>query len=339
MRLVVERKDDLVVVEDGLYSREFKTVDDALSFIREKFMSDDCEHKHWYIRFPLSRLLDFAKFIYDNGLRGKPFSEAAARYFKQRGLSSSNVRALMPTLTDLGLVRNGEIGEELMELGMMISKGRLMEAATLLGRAAARNCVLRDMMQLPIDEAAAKHGLSRRDEIEYTRQLMEFIRSSGLTACGRFVDQFFYNSCEGFDISNHCIPSLLLRLMQYLISIGKPQELREIVNPPELYSVASVKDGYIYVSRRDGDIPVMRVMGDFKVFESSAFVPSVRNWLADMEPAVLRSLKEEAPHVAVLLPFLVNVNGCHQRKILLGIYSGDGSVAVKIHDLKDLWNP
>lgn len=336
---MVERKDDLVVVEDGLYSREFKTVDDALSFIRERIVNDDCEHKHWYIRFPLSRLLDFAKFIHDNGLRGKPFSEAAAHYFKQRGLSSSNVRALMPTLTDLGLVRNGEIGEELMELGMMISKGRLMEAATLLGRAAARNCVLRDMMQLPIDEAAAKHGLSRRDEVEYTRQLIEFIKSSGLTACGRFVDQFFYNSCEGFDISSHCIPSLLLRLMQYLISIGKPQELREIVNPPELYSVASVKDGYIYVSRRDGDIPVMRVMGDFKVFESSTFVPSVRNWLADMEPAVLRSLKEETPHVAVLLPFLVNANGCHQRKILLGIYSGDGSVAVKIHDLKDLWNP
>lgn len=336
MRLIIERKGDLILVEDGLISKEFKAMEDALAFIRSRLAEEQCEFRNWYIRFPLSRLLDFAKYAYESGASpGHPYNAIASNYFRERGLSKSNVRALMPTLTGLGMIRGGEINEELIELGSLISRGYLTEAAALLGKAASRNCVLRELMGGPIEGLALKFGLTRRDEVEYTRQLVEFIQSNGLTACGRFVDQFFSESCEGFDISLNCVPSLLLRLMQYLISIGKPPELREIINPPELYSV-STRDGAVYVARRDSDVPLMRVLGDFKVFNSMSFIPSMRTWLTSMEPLISKSLRDEAPHVVVLLPLLLKSSNCYGRKVLLGIYSRDGSEAVKVYDLKDL---
>ncbi|WP_243679459.1 hypothetical protein [Vulcanisaeta souniana] len=139
----------------------------------------------WYIRLPVMKLLDIVAFLTKNN-QGDA-TENLLKYLDTHGLSRSNYRVIVPTLSALGLWKQGRLTREAEELGKAVIDGS-QELPNLLYRIAIRNCMLRDVIDklaegYPMNDAIKLLGLTRRDEINYTINLLEIIMSGDEFKC------------------------------------------------------------------------------------------------------------------------------------------------------------
>ncbi|WP_243665799.1 hypothetical protein [Vulcanisaeta sp. JCM 16159] len=200
---------DLLTIREG---------DDALR-------SSPCNLRGWYIRLPISKLLDIVAFLVKN--RQGDDTEGIMKYLDSHGLSRSNYRVIIPTLSALGLWKQGKLTKEAEELGKAIISGG-QELPNLLYRLATRNCALREVIDklaegLSINEAIKLLNLTRRDEINYTGNLLEMIMNSDEFRClqySRALEKYLKNGgCfMAIDVPKDCALNQVITIFNHLVS-------------------------------------------------------------------------------------------------------------------------
>lgn len=181
--------------------------------------------KGWYIRLPISKLLDIVAFLVKN--RQGDDTEGIMKYLDSHGLSRSNYRVIIPTLSALGLWKQGKLTKEAEELGKAIISGS-QELPNLLYRLATRNCALREVIDklaegLSINEAIKLLNLTRRDEINYTGNLLEMIMNSDEFRClqySRALEKYLKNGgCfMAIDVPKGCTLNQVITIFNHLVS-------------------------------------------------------------------------------------------------------------------------
>ncbi len=149
------------------------------------------------------------------------------KYLDSHGLSRSNYRVIIPTLSALGLWKQGKLTREAEELGKAVINGG-QELPNLLYRIVTRNCVLREVIEklaegLPMNEAVKLLGLTRRDEVNYTSNLLEIVMSSDEFKCLQYskaLSNYLRNGgCfTAIDLPKGCVLNQVITVFNYLVS-------------------------------------------------------------------------------------------------------------------------
>lgn len=159
----------------------------CLELRKALYEGHECIYNSWYIRVPPERILDILREAYASYLKGEAsVGLVIERYLERLGLSRSLVRTITPTLSALGLSSAGAFSKTALEAGRHLYSGAKHEALAVLREAAARNCVLRDiMMRLGgrceelasiVEDVLRSYGKSpRADEIKYTVELVKLL--------------------------------------------------------------------------------------------------------------------------------------------------------------------
>jgi hypothetical protein len=87
----------------------------------ETLEPSNCTLRGWYIRLPVTRLLDILAYLVKNNYEDP--IKGLMDYLDSHGLSRSNYRVIVPTLSALGLWRQGSLTEEARELGKVVIEG------------------------------------------------------------------------------------------------------------------------------------------------------------------------------------------------------------------------
>jgi hypothetical protein len=159
----------------------------CLELRRALYEGRECAYNSWYIRVPPERILEILKEAYSSYLKGEAgVGPVVERYLERLGLSKSLARTITPTLSALGLSSAGAFSKTALEAGRSLYGGAKHEALAILREAAAKNCVLRDIMvrlggrceglAAVVEDVLRSYGKSpRADEVKYTAELVRLL--------------------------------------------------------------------------------------------------------------------------------------------------------------------
>ena len=325
IELLVYEDEVVVATENGRVA--FKSIDDALAYIKGIVSNTECVRNSWYIRVPLTRILDLLAYSSDKGLRN--VKEALLNYLRANGLSGSNIRVIEPTLQALGLVNNGELTEDAIRIGELYRKGLLAECARLMMKVAYGNCVLRNMLinYKPGDpKSLMAIGLRRRDELNYTMQLLDFMISGGLIGCIDSVNEFLHSKCSR-PVCECCGNYLTYYILSRLLSF----KLFDYLDLPRLgYSPVINSEG-IFLMHPSGDrVPVVSRIIEFN---QANYTPGLRELVDSIEQELRRSNVSRA---VLIIPFTVDYGGCSVGKVYVSTYLRGMFTFSKIYDPHEL---
>ena len=326
IELLVSENEVTVVTDDG--KAMFKSVDDALAYIRSIVNSSECMRNSWYVRVPLMRILDILAYASDKGLRG--VKEVLVSYLRSNGLSESNIRVIEPTLQALGLVNNGELTEDAVRIGELFRKGLLTECARLMMKMAYGNCVLRNLLinyKPGNPESLKAIGLKRRDELNYTMQLLDFMISGGLINCIQSVNEFLHSKCSK-PICKCCGNYLTYYILSRLLSV----KLFDYLDLPRLgYSPVISSEGIFLMHPNGSDkVPVVSRIIEFN---QANYTPGLRELVDSIEQELKRSNVNRA---VLIIPFTVNYGDCSIGKVYVSTYLKGIFTYAKIYDPHEL---
>ncbi|WP_243670305.1 hypothetical protein [Vulcanisaeta sp. JCM 16161] len=269
-------------IKDLLTIRES---DDALK-------SSPCTLRGWYIRLPISKLLDIIAFLVRN--RQGDDTEGIMKYLDSHGLSRSNYRVIIPTLSALGLWKQGRLTREAEELGKAVISGS-PELPNLLYKIVSRNCVLRKVIEklaegLPIDDAIKLLGLTRRDEINYTSNLLEIIMGSDEFRCLQYskaLDNYLRNGgCfMAIDLPKGCVLNQIITIFNYLVS-NRGFHLMNLLSDVDVtinLSLINTQPINDYALIIQGGKPIGALIGDV-ITTNSNYAPRARETVDSLSP-------------------------------------------------------
>lgn len=326
IELLVSENEVTVVSEDG--KAMFRSIDDALAYIKSMVNNSECIRSSWYIRVPLMRILGILAYASDKGIRG--VKEVLLNYLKANGLSESNVRVIEPTLQALGLVNNGELTEDAVKIGELFRKGLLTECARLMMKMAYGNCMLRSMLvnyKPGNPESLRAIGLRRRDELNYTMQLLDFMISGGLINCIESVNEFLRSKCSKL-VCGCCSNYLTYYILSRLLSF----KLFDYLDLPRLgYSPVISSEGIFLMHPNGGDkVPVVSRIIEFN---QANYTPGLRELVDSIEQELRRSNVNRA---VLIIPFTVNYGDCSVGKVYVSTYLKGVFTYSKIYDPHEL---
>ncbi len=333
VRIIIDEGGIEAYLEDG---KEFEviratTIEEFLSELRRKLESligkciiedriGGCIHKGWYIRVSIRRLLELFAFMLNHGIRD--VNEGIVRYLESRGLSKSNYRVIIPTITALGLVRGGALSEEAEALGKAYMEGKQDEIAEILFKCALRNCILRNAIEVMADEgveAALKVvGASRRDEMNYTAELLRIIsRSTGFKcmAYQRAIIRYFEKGgCfVNYEPPTQCSLDLITTIFDYVK--GEIESLLADIDvniPVNALSPRKDRD-VVYLSI--GSKPIGVLTGSFIKASNASYVSKAREEVVRLEAIAGRHMRNsDLMFCIVLLPVIIE-SSCPRLRI------------------------
>ncbi|WP_252901329.1 hypothetical protein [Vulcanisaeta sp. JCM 14467] len=262
--------------------------------------SSNCTLRGWYIRIPITKLLDMIAFLVRNR-QGGDDTELIMKYLDSHGLSRSNYRVIIPTLSALGLWRQGKLAREAEELGKAVISGG-SELPNLLYRIAIRNCALREVIErmaegLPINDSIKLLGLTRRDEINYTSNLLEIIMSSDEFKCLQYskaLDNYLRGSgCFTVnDLPRGCVLNQVITIFNYLVS-NKGFHLMSLLGDVDVtvnLSLVTTQQSNDYAMIIQGGKPIGALIGDV-ITTNSNYAPRAREAVDRLEPIAAKVIR------------------------------------------------
>ncbi|MFN3804313.1 MAG: hypothetical protein ACK4SY_04600 [Pyrobaculum sp.] len=306
----------MVVVRVGEHVENINTVED-LERLCEKLRKEleRCQYHSWYIRMPPDRLFSLLRKAYIKYTQGVVnVAHVISEFLEENKLSRSMSRVITPTLSSLGLRSAERFTPEAIEVGRLLFEGKFDEARARLRRLAAKNCVLREVMEglncveleKSVEAVLAAYGKNiRLDELKYTA---EFLRAID-PRCG---------NCDFKCSTREKIYSCKDKLIQ--ISMGHVRDLFEKLD-------ISLLPEHLDVTRRDGGVYHLKVRGTAKQIGVLLVADPVENMLPQIKNALAKldeRIEEGVYEVYIkIVPILEGDERCRSAKLLLEVVRGD----------------
>jgi len=308
----------IVVLENGGDPREIRvgTKDDALRIISKELDSlskakDSCRDG-WYIRVPPRRILDFLGFMVRSRIMN--VNLGLRRYLESQGLNPSNMRIILPTLTALGLVNNGELTSESLQIGSSFVENDWDTLYGALLKVSLSNCFLRDIINKlthgssDLESLVKASGLRRWDEVRYTAELLKMITRSSYYTCMRYMERLRdylnnHNCLDLVEIPTQCINHALTLIYDHLVRSKNPQ-LVDILDDvgfaanPQLLMPRVVKD---HVELFMGERPVGLLLGGFVATGDTNYALRVRSLVEHLSNACIVGMRERGMELCMVI--------------------------------------
>lgn len=307
----------------------------------ETLEPSNCTLRGWYIRLPVTRLLDILAYLVKNNYEDP--MKGLMDYLDSHGLSRSNYRVIVPTLSALGLWRQGSLTEEARELGKAIIEGG-PELPSLLYKIAIKNCALREVIErladgVPTDEAIRVLGLTRRDEINYTSNLLEIIMGSDEFKCLRYVRGIKNylrsgNCLNDIEPVKGCAMDLVVTIFNYLLNskgfhmVGLLNDVDVTVNLSSM-STQIVGD---YALIMQGNKPVGALVGDF-IITGNNYAPKARETVDKLEPVSTKLMRSNNLVFSIIAVPMVIKGECSRLKVYVMVGNKMGDWIARVFDL------
>ncbi|WP_229709649.1 hypothetical protein [Vulcanisaeta souniana] len=307
----------------------------------ETLKSSACTLRGWYIRLPVMKLLDIVAFLTKNN-QGDA-TENLLKYLDTHGLSRSNYRVIVPTLSALGLWKQGRLTREAEELGKAVIDGS-QELPNLLYRIAIRNCMLRDVIDklaegYPMNDAIKLLGLTRRDEINYTINLLEIIMSGDEFKClyyTKALGNYLRNGgCfTALDLPRGCTLNQVVAIFNYLMN-NKGFHMMSLLNDVDvtvnLGSVtAQLYDDYALIIQ--GSKPVGALIGEV-IITNSNYAPRAREAVDRLEPIATKITRLNNLAFSMIIVPIVIRDECPRVKAYVMVGNKMGDWIARVFDL------
>ncbi len=305
--------DFVVVVTFGGREEYISTYEDLEKFC-EKLRGElekECEYHSWYIRIPPDRLLALLKKAY---VKAASVSEVISEFLEENNLAKSLARTITPTLSSLGLRSSERFTQQAIEIGKLLSEGKLEEVKSKLYKLILKNCVLREILEkmncAEVEKAVAAvltaYGKSVRfDELKYTAELLRMVSPK----CG--------------DCDFRCIsPEKLETCRDKLVQTSKTY-LRELFEKldiallPEHLDFARRGENYaIIVKGTARQIGVVLLSSPLE----SGELQQIKTALSKLDAAVREG---EFEVYVKIIPILETGEKCRSIKLLIEVIRGD----------------
>ena len=301
-----------------------------------------CTLRGWYIRLPITRLLDIVAFLVSN--RQGDDTEGIMRYLESHGLSKSNYRVIIPTLSALGLWRQGRLTREAEELGKAVISGD-PELPNILYKLAIRNCALREAIDklaegMSMGEVMKLLGLTRRDEINYTSNLLEIIMGSDEFKCLRYskaLDNYLRDGgCFTVtDLPRACVLSQVITVFNYLVtnrSFHIMSLLSDIDVSINLSLINAQPVGNEYALILQGGKPIGALIGDV-ITANSNYAPRARETVDRLEPLATKIIRANNLLFSVVVVPIVIMDECPRMRAYVMVGNKLGDWIARVFDL------
>jgi len=356
IKIIQESEEYQVIIEGDGLTRIIKarTIDELIKSLNneirelltaredtESLKASPCVLRGWYIRLPIMKLLDIVAYLVKNN-QGDP-TDNLMRYLDTHGLSRSNYRVIVPTLSALGLWRQGGLTREAEELGKAVMEGS-SELPSLLYRLAIRNCVLKDAIDklaegVPMDDVVKSMGLTRRDEINYTNNLLEIIMGSDEFKCLRYskaLSNYLRNGgCfTDSELPRNCVLEQVITVFNYLVSnrsfhmAGLLSDVDVTVNLNAI--TIQLNDNYALIMQ--GNKPIGVLMGDF-ITTSSNYAPKARETVDRLEPVAAKIMKINNLMLTVIIVPIIIKDGCSRMKVYVMVGNKTDDWVARVFDI------
>ncbi|ADN50228.1 hypothetical protein [Vulcanisaeta distributa] len=303
--------------------------------------SSPCTLRGWYIRLPVAKLLDIIAFLIRN--RQGDDMEGIMKYLDSHGLSRSNYRVIIPTLSALGLWKQGKLTREAEELGKAVINGG-QELPNLLYKIAIRNCVLKEVIErlaegLPINEAIKLLGLTRRDEINYTSNLLEIITGSDEFKCLQYSKALGNYLRSGgcfavIDLPKGCVLNQIVTIFNYLVS-NKGFHLMSLLSDVDItinLSLINTQPSNDYALIIQGGKPIGALVGDI-ITTNNNYAPRARETVDKLEPMATKVIKANNLMFSIIIVPIVIVDECPRIKVYVMVGNKMGDWIARVFDL------
>ena len=304
--------------------------------------SSNCTLRGWYIRIPITKLLDMIAFLVRNR-QGGDDTELIMKYLDSHGLSRSNYRVIIPTLSALGLWRQGKLTKEAEELGKAVINGS-PELPNLLYRIATRNCALREVIERlaegsPISDSIKLLGLTRRDEINYTSNLLELIMSSDEFRCLQYskaLDNYLRNGgCfVASDLPKGCVLDQVITIFNYLVS-NKGFHLMSLLSDVDVtvnLNLVSTQLSDDYALVIQGGKPIGAIIGDV-ITANNNYAPRARETVDRLEPIATKVIRANNLLFSMIIVPIVIVDECPRMRVYVMVGNKMGDWIARVFDL------
>ncbi|MGC8607271.1 MAG: hypothetical protein ACP5GZ_10475 [Vulcanisaeta sp.] len=303
--------------------------------------SSTCTLRGWYIRLPVAKLLEIVTFLVRN--RQGDDTENLMKYLDSHGLSRSNYRVIIPTLSALGLWKQGRITREAEELGKAVIDGT-QELPNILYRIATRNCALKEVIDrlaegLSINDAIKLLGLTRRDEINYTSNLLEIIMSSDEFKCLQYSKTLEnYLKSGGCFIAleppRNCVLNQVITVFNYLMN-SKGFYMMSILSDVDVtinLNLVSTQLSDEHALIIQGGKPVGALIGDV-ITTNNNYAPRAREAVDRLEPIATRIIKANNLLFSMIVVPIVIGDECPKVKAYVMVGNKMGDWIARVFDL------
>jgi small nuclear ribonucleoprotein (snRNP)-like protein len=307
----------------------------------EALKPSDCVLKGWYIRLPITKILDILAYVVKED--GENPTERLLSYLDVHGLSRSNYRVIVPTLSALGLWRQGELTREAEELGKAIINNN-QDIPNQLFNIAIKNCILRDALEglangAPINEITKSMGLTRRDEINYTTNLLEMLMSSDGFKCLRLAKSISNYLKSGGCLAevepvNACIMDNVVTIFNYLINnkgfhmVGLLSDIDVNVNLSLITTQVNGDHAIIMQSNK----PVGVLVGDIVVTNNN-YAPKARETVDRLEPMTAKIMRSNNLSFSMVVVPIIIRDSCSRMKVYVMVGNKAGDWVARVFDL------
>jgi hypothetical protein len=356
-RVIQDGNEYQVIIENGKSTNiiKAKTIDEVINILSEEVRRaaithdtaealepSGCVLRGWYIRIPITRLLDILAYLVKN--EHEDPMRKLMEYLDTHGLSRSNYRVIIPTLSALGLWRQGSLTEEARELGKAVIEGS-NELPNILYRIVIRNCMLREAIErladgASMDEVIKALGLTRRDEINYTSNLLELVMNSEGFKCLRYIRNIRNYLRNGNCLSDvvepirGCAMDLVLTVFNYLVSnrgfhmVGLLNDVDVTVN---LNSISTQAIGD-YALILQGNKPVGVLVGDL-IMTGSNYAPRAREVVDRLEPVSTKLMKSNNLTFSMIVVPMIIKGECPRLKVYVMVGNKVGDWVARVFDI------
>lgn len=307
---------------------------------RETLRPSECTLRGWYIRLPISKIMNIITYMVKTGYES---TEGMLRYLDENRLSRSNYRVIIPTLTALGLWRQGRLTKDAEELGKALLSGT--DALEILFRISMRNCIIRSAIEgladgRTIDDVIRGMGLKRQDEVRYTVNFLEILMSTREFQCLSFLralKNYLSNNTNcmpGISPPMDCVPTVVTEVYDYLAN-NKGFYMAELMSdvdiPINLNSVITQRVGN-HISLSLGGKAVGAVLGDL-VITSNNYAPRAREVVDKLEEDALRIMKiNNLNFTLIVVPILIQ-GECSRMKVYVMVGTRAGDWIARVFDI------
>ncbi|WP_069806500.1 hypothetical protein [Vulcanisaeta thermophila] len=306
---------------------------------RIELKPSDCTLRGWYIRLPIGKLMSVIAYMVKTGDKS---TGGLLKYLDDNGLSRSNYRVIIPTLTALGLWKDGRLTRDAEELGRAILEGA--DALELLYRASMRNCMIKEAIEklasgYSMDDVIKDMGLKRHDEIKYTVNFLETLMTTKEFQCLSFLrglDNYLSgkaNCAPGIKPPPDCVPTVIMNTYSYLIN-GKGFYMAELMSDVDInislnsLSTQVVGDHSLLLF---GGKVVGAVLGDVLVADSN-YAPKAREAVDRLEEAAVRIMRGNNLGFALIIMPIVIQGVCPRLKVYVMVGTKLGDWIARVFD-------
>lgn len=299
---------------------------------KEELKFSDCLLRGWYIRLPISKIMNIITYMVKTGDEG---TNGILRYLDENGLSRSNYRVIVPTLTALGLWRQGSLTKEAKELGKALLNGD--DALEMLYKISIRNCIIKTAIEElanghSVEDVVKRMGLKRQDEFRYTVNFLETLMSTKEFQCLSFLKNINnylsgnINCIPNINLPMNCVPMVIMEIYNYLIN-NKGFYMAELMNDVDI----AINPGSLTVQKASdyafllfSGKAVGAVLGDL-VITSSNYAPKAREAVDRLEEYASRIMKSNNLNFTLILVPILIQGDCQKMKVyvMVGTKTGD----------------